>query len=126
MSGLIIANPTAKLTFFLNAQCFQTSNPRKIHRKCPSLSNVDSVGIITMMGFAIGNTKLIGSIFDDKIEFDGKSYRTNSYNKVLELIYEQTNELRGVGKRKEDSQNENPQFSTRTRDRTGMGCPTGV
>lgn len=43
-------------------------------------------------------------------------HRTNSYNKVLDLIYEQTSELRGAGKRKEDSQNENPQFSTRTRD----------
>lgn len=70
--------------------------------------------------------KLLGSIFDGKIEFDGKSYRTNSYNKVLELIYEQTNKLRGGGNRKEDSHNENPQFSTRTRDRTGMGRPTGV
>ena len=70
--------------------------------------------------------KLIGSIFDDKIEFDGKSYRTNSYNKVLELIYEQTNELRGAKNRKEDSQKENPQFSTQTRDRTGMDCSTGV
>ena len=70
--------------------------------------------------------KLIGSIFDGKIEFDGKTYRTNSYNKVLELIYEQTNELRGERKRKEDSQNENPQFSTRTRARTGMDCSNGV
>ncbi len=64
--------------------------------------------------------KLIGSIFDDKIEFDGKTYRTKSYNKVLDLIYQQTNELRGNIKRKEDSQNENPQFSTQTRGRTGM------
>ncbi len=64
--------------------------------------------------------KLIGSIFDDKIEFDGKTYRTKSYNKVLDLIYQQTTELRGNIKRKEDSQNENPQFSTQTRGRTGM------
>ena len=70
--------------------------------------------------------KLLGSIFDGKIEFDGKSYRTNSYNKVLDLIYEQTNELRGTGKRKEDSQNENPQFSTRSRGRTGTDCSNGV
>ncbi|MBD5303229.1 MAG: recombinase family protein [Bacteroides sp.] len=70
--------------------------------------------------------KLIGSIFDGKIEFDGKSYRTNSYNKVLELIYEQTNELRGTEIIKEDSQNENPQFSTLSRGRTGTDCSTGV
>ena len=36
-------------------------------------------------------------------------------NKVLELIYEQTNELRGGENRKEDSQIENPQFSTLNR-----------
>ena len=38
--------------------------------------------------------KLLGSIFPEKIEFDGKKYRTNGYNKVLDLIYQQTNELR--------------------------------
>lgn len=38
--------------------------------------------------------KLLGSIFPQKIEFDGKNYRTNSYNKVLDLIYQQTKELR--------------------------------
>ena len=38
--------------------------------------------------------KLIGSMFPEKIEFDGTDYRTNSYNKVLDLIYQQTNELR--------------------------------
>ena len=37
-------------------------------------------------------------MFPEKIEFDGKTYRTNSYNKVLDLIYQQTNELRGVEK----------------------------
>ena len=70
--------------------------------------------------------KLIGSIFDGKIEFDGKTYRTDSYNKVLDLIYQQTNELRGNIKRKEDSLNENPQFSTLSRGRTGTDCSTGV
>ena len=42
--------------------------------------------------------KLIGSMFPEKIVFDKESYRTNSYNKVLDLIYQQTNELRGKGK----------------------------
>ena len=42
--------------------------------------------------------KLLGSMFPEKITFDGKSYRTNSYNSVLDLIYKQTNELRGLKK----------------------------
>jgi len=39
--------------------------------------------------------KLISSMFPEKIEFDGFSYRTNSYNAFLDLVYQQTNELRG-------------------------------
>ena len=42
---------------------------------------------------------LIGVMFPEKFDFDGKSYRTNSYNKVLDIIYQQTNELRGQKKR---------------------------
>ena len=43
------------------------------------------------------------TLFPEKIEFDGKTYRTNSYNKVLDLIYQQTNELRGVEKKSGES-----------------------
>ena len=43
--------------------------------------------------------ELIGVMFPEKFDFDGKSYRTNSYNKVLDLIYQQTNELRGQKKK---------------------------
>lgn len=42
--------------------------------------------------------KLIGSMFPEKIEFDGKSFRTTTYNKVLDLIYQQTSELRNPRK----------------------------
>ena len=42
--------------------------------------------------------KLLSSMFPEKITYDGKSYRTNSYNSVLDLIYRQTNELRGLKK----------------------------
>lgn len=38
---------------------------------------------------------VLGSMFPEKIEFDGEKYRTCSYNKVLGIIYQQTNELRG-------------------------------
>ena len=43
--------------------------------------------------------ELIGVMFPEKFEFDGETYRTNSYNKVLDIIYQQTNELRGQKKR---------------------------
>lgn len=39
--------------------------------------------------------KLISLMFPEKITFDGKSHRTTKYNTVLDLIYQQTNELRG-------------------------------
>ena len=44
--------------------------------------------------------KLIGLIFPEKIVFDGKNYQTINMNKVLDLIYQQTNELRGKNKQK--------------------------
>ena len=70
--------------------------------------------------------KLIGSMFDEKIEFDGNSYRTNSFNKVLELIYEQTNELRGVKKESRGEDFSSPRPGTRSRGRTGTDCSIGV
>jgi hypothetical protein len=36
---------------------------------------------------------LIGSMFPEKILSDGENYRTNSYNKVLYWIFQNTNEL---------------------------------
>ena len=44
--------------------------------------------------------RLIGSIFPEKLEYDGKSYRTTRMNKLLEMIYQQTNELRKPKKEK--------------------------
>ena len=39
--------------------------------------------------------KLVSSMFPEKLLFDGKSYRTDTFNEVLSLIYQQTNFLRG-------------------------------
>ena len=39
--------------------------------------------------------RLLGSIFDEEIEFDGKNYRTSNFNSVLGYIYENANGLRG-------------------------------
>ena len=70
--------------------------------------------------------QLLGSMFPHKIEFDGKSYRTNNYNKVLDIIYQGCNELRGENDTKKGVDCSTPRFSTRTRARTGMGRPNGV
>ena len=64
------------------------------------INNIDSYIRDAPVGIKI---KLISSMFPEKIEFDGKTYRTNSYNKVLDLIYQQTNELRGVEKKSGES-----------------------
>ena len=62
---------------------------------------------------------ILGSMFPGKIEFDGEKYRTNSYNKVLDLIYQQTNELRGdekeKGERQKSFSNSVPRPGTRHR-----------
>ena len=64
--------------------------------------------------------KLIGSMFPEKIEYDGKDYRTKSYNRVLDLIYQQTNELRRKIKENGESFSTLSALRTQTRGRTGM------
>ena len=39
-------------------------------------------------------------MFPEKIEFDGKNYRTKSYNKMLDIIYQETKQLQGRKKKK--------------------------
>ena len=43
--------------------------------------------------------KILSSMFPQKIEFDGEKYRTHSYNQVLDLIFKETNKLRGYGEK---------------------------
>ena len=43
--------------------------------------------------------KILSSMFPEKIEFDGEKYRTKSYNQVLDLIFQETNKLRGYGEK---------------------------
>ena len=45
---------------------------------------------------------LIGSMFPEKIVFDGENYRTNSFNKVLEWIYQNPNDLHNQKKEETD------------------------
>jgi site-specific DNA recombinase len=55
------------------------------------LSNMDL--ILTTAPLA-DKINVLGSMFPDKIEFDGKKHRTDSYNKVLDVIFKDTNQLR--------------------------------
>ena len=43
---------------------------------------------------------LLSSIFPERVEFDGISFRTTKYNSVLDLIYNETKQLRGTKKDK--------------------------
>ena len=48
--------------------------------------------------------KILSSMFPKKIEFDGEKYRTTEYNQVLDVIFQETNKLRGYG----EKENEKP------------------
>ena len=64
-----------------------------------AMSLINNLSHVIKEGRLDTKRELIGVMFPEKFDFDGKSYRTNSYNKVLDLIYLQTNELRGQKKR---------------------------
>ena len=65
-----------------------------------------SINIIGNLGEFFRSAKpeikilLLGSIFPRKIEFDGKNYRTRSYNRMLDVIYQETNRLQGQENKK--------------------------
>ena len=60
--------------------------------------------------------KLLGSFFPEKIEFDGKNYRTKSFNSMLDYIFQETKQLQG--NRKESDSKNHSQFN--------LGCPVGL
>lgn len=67
-----------------------------------------SVNIIANLGLFMKDApvkvkcKLLSSMFPQKIEFDGEKYRTQSYNQVLDLIFQETNKLRGYGEKESE------------------------
>ena len=60
--------------------------------------------------------KLLGSIFPEKIEFDGENYRTNSFNKMLEYIFQNTNQL----------QQKKTEIDSTNQSQSEKGCPVGL
>lgn len=120
-----IENNISSLTDKINY--LELSNKEDIESKLQySISLISNLGSFFREATTEVKIQLLGSIFPEKIEFDGKNYRTKSYNKVLDLIYQQTNELRGDNTKKVEENLTSPQLSTQTRGRTGTGFPTGV
>ena len=70
--------------------------------------------------------KLIGLMFPEKIVFDGKLPRTKRLNIILEYMCHENKRLDEHMPKKKEADFSTSLVSTRTRDRTGMGCPTGV
>jgi site-specific DNA recombinase len=60
---------------------------------------IHAINVIRNMDEILSNAsvnhkiQLIGSMFPEKIHFDGENYRTTSYNKVLDWMFQNTNEL---------------------------------
>lgn len=108
-------------------ETLELNNKEDIEEKLKySISLISNLGSFFREATTEVKIQLLGSIFPEKIEFDGKNYRTNCYNKVLDLIYQQTNELRGNSIKKNEENLTSPQFSTQSRGRTGTDCSTGV
>lgn len=60
--------------------------------------------------------KLLGSMFPEKIEFDGEKYRTTAINETLHLIFKETKQLQG-------KKNEN---DCKNRSHRNLGCDVGL
>ena len=60
--------------------------------------------------------KLLGSIFPEKIEFDGENYRTKSFNKMLDYIFQNTNQL----------QQKKTEIDSINQSQSEKGCPVGL
>ena len=63
-----------------------------------SMSLVENLDFYFANSTAETKTKILGSIFNSEIVFDGENYRTTEFNNVLKYIYDNINELQGKTK----------------------------
>ena len=85
-------------------ELLETSNREKIEPQLKySINLIDNIDRFFQYAPAEAKIKALSSIFPEKIEFDGNNFRTVSMNSVLALIYQQTNELRGLKNKSEES-----------------------
>ena len=68
-----------------------------------SINLIDNIDKFFKYAPAEAKIRALSSIFSGKLEFDGEKFRTDNLNSVLDLIYQQTNELRRGNKKSEES-----------------------
>ena len=85
-------------------ELLETPNRGKIEPQLMyAMSLITNIDKFFQYAPAEAKIRALSSIFSGKLEFDGKSFRTDSMNSVLALIYQQTNELRGLKNKSEES-----------------------
>ena len=85
-------------------ELLETPNRGKVEPQLKySINLIDNIDKFFKYAPADAKIRALSSIFPEKIKFDGKNFRTDSLNSVLGLIYQQTNELRGLEKENEES-----------------------
>lgn len=60
-----------------------------------ALKNLSGLDLLYENGTVEEKRKILGSIFPEKLTFDGIKHRTTRVNEVLNLIYQKNNELDG-------------------------------
>ena len=81
-----------------------------------SINLISNLGKFFQSATCEVKSKLLGSIFPEKLLFDGKKYRTHSFNGMLSLIFKETKYLQG-NKKESDVEN---------RSQNQLGCDVGL
>ena len=85
----------------LTSQCCLLESDDKLMPKIEyALNLLKNIAEYMLYADAETKIKIISSMFPNKIEFDGEEYRTNSYNQVLNLIFNNTKQLKGTKNKK--------------------------
>ena len=81
-----------------------------------SINLISNLGMFFQSASCEVKTKLLSSIFPEKLLFDGKKYRTKAFNPMLDLILKETKHLQG---NKKESESKN-------RSQNNLGCDVGL
>ena len=68
-----------------------------------AISLITNIDKFFMYDPAEAKIRALSSIFPEKKGFDGNNFRTENFNSVFALMYQQTNELRGLKNKNEES-----------------------